>query len=473
MSDLVAPRIPARSLAEAERALDEEEIDAEEVPVGPTEAVVPDEENVPATLQEYIREESPYSDERTAKLRMFYKKRNRRPDQYTYLTDGNLAILGKDGDVKETIPLKTYVPYDASTWATRDQQRLDAIGMAETAYEEAMAAVRAAIEDYAVSGAIQQVLAAQAAAAAADAVLSRVRYGARGVTLEANPETRDILFEEEREVRRLISAEEAAGWKEVIERPKDIVRMTTREYPYYTFYGTYVESAEPTLNADAGLDEQPDESEASVRQRLRDGRMARVFFDPDEGPNGFLSPFWPVEFTMGPTNYFTAFQAYEAERAKEAGNEALRTKILGTRSGRTIRFLTKKFTAQPKDPKTLWVKIFTAIFTQHAELKERLLATGTDALVYADAAGGNSGIGLAPADSGVVNPAKWTGGNLVGLVLETLRIQFREGTAKEAPAGEAAEGVITEEEQAAARTGAIIAQQKKKFGFKKPGAGAF
>ncbi len=436
-------------------------------------AVAPetDAEDEPATIEQYIQEEPPYSKERVDKLRKFYRKRNKHPDEYTYLTDGNLAILGKDGSVKETIPLKTYVPYEASVWATRDQRRLDVIGMAETTYEDARATLRAAMEEYAATGAMKPVLDAQAACAAADAVLSRVRYGSRGIALEANPETRDVLFGQDREARKLVTPEEAAAWKESLKNAKDLARMVTREYPYYTFYGTYVESAPTSLDADAGLDETPDESEASMRQRLRDGRTARIFFDPEDGPNGFLSPFWPVEFTMGSTNYFTAYQAYEVERAKEAGNEALRTKLLGTRSSRTIRFLVKKFTAQPKNAKGLWLNIYTAILTQHAELKERLLQTGTDALVFADAAGGSAGIGLAPGDSGVVDPSKWKSENLVGLVLETLRLQFREGTAKEAPAGAAEEGVITEEEQAAARTGAIIAQQKKKFAFsKKPGA---
>lgn len=447
----------------------------EEVPLGPesdTEIVPPEGEGAdePETLEQYIQEDAPYPAERVAKLRQFYKKRNRRPDQYTYLTDGNLAVLGKEGDVKETIPLKTYVPYDAATWPVRDQRRLDAIAMAETAYEDARAALRSAMEMYLATGAVKPVLDAQAACAAADAVMSRVRYGARGITMEANPETRDVDFGQGREARKLVSPEEAAAWKDTLKNAKDLARMTTREYPYYTFYGTYVETAaETSIDADAALDEVPEESEASVRQRLRDGRMARVFYDPSDGPNGFLSPFWEVEFALGPTRYFTAYQAYEAERAKEAGNEPLRTKILGSRSARTIRNLVKKFTTQPKDAKGLWMRIFTAIFTQFEVLKEKLLATGTDALVFADAFGGNAGIGLAPGDSGVVDPAKWKGGNLVGLVLETLRIQFREGTAREAPAGETLDGVVTEEEQAAARTGAIIAQQKKKFAFRKPG----
>jgi hypothetical protein len=58
----------------------------------------------------------------------------------------------------------------------------------------------------------------------------------------------------------------------------------------------------------------------------------------------------------------------------------------------------------------------------------------------------------------------------MGVALETLRTQMREGVAGEAPINAApTERAITEEEMAAARTGAIIAQ-KKRFAFRKPGS---
>jgi hypothetical protein len=119
------------------------------------------------------------------------------------------------------------------------------------------------------------------------------------------------------------------------------------------------------------------------------------------------------------------------------------------------------------------LRILNALYQSHPVLKAKLLATGTDALVFADPVTGPSGIGFSPRESAVLDPTKWKSANAVGVALETLRIQFREGTAREAPINRApTERAITVEEQEKARTGAIIqaTQAKKKFAFRKPGA---
>ena len=105
------------------------------------------------------------------------------------------------------------------------------------------------------------------------------------------------------------------------------------------------------------------------------------------------------------------------------------------------------------------MRILTAVYQQHPGLKERLLSTGTDALVYADMRAGPSGIGLAEKDRGALDPSKWKGENLVGLVLETIRLSLREANLEEAPGTEEGAlrgGVITEEEQQKAKVGAIV-----------------
>lgn len=151
-----------------------------------------------------------------------------------------------------------------------------------------------------------------------------------------------------------------------------------------------------------------------------------------------------------------AMQAYEAERAKELGMDELRNSILKTRSARTIRLMTRKVTAHPADAKGLWLKIFTEVYQQAETLKGKLLATGTDALVFADLREGPSGIGLAEKDSGVLDPTKWKGENAVGVAQETVRARMREGALADKPAAEAKESVITEEEQNKAKVGAIV-----------------
>lgn len=419
----------------------------------------------PPTLQEYIKVERPYPEERLKRIQTFFKKREKNPERYTYSEEGQLVFLDKSGAVEETIPLRPYVAWTAAEREERDQARLDAIGRAETAYEEAMEGLRAAQAEHVATGAVQPLLAAQKAMADADSVLSRVRYGQRGIQLLPNPETRSVLFEQRYETRKLVAG--------AVKDPfgKELARLITLETPYLSFYGQYTDAAAATGATDItdGMEMPTDASEAATRQRLKDGRMARMFSETDDGPTGFLSPFWPVEFTMDDTKYFTALQAFEVARARELGNEALRVALLRTRSTRTMRFLTKKIDKQPKDVKGLWLRIFTAIFQQHPELKERLLATGTDALVFADMRAGPSGIGMGVRESGVLDPSRWKGENMVGAALEALRIQFREGTAAEAARTDApTEEVITTDEQEAAKVGAIISA-KRKFQFKRPG----
>jgi predicted NAD-dependent protein-ADP-ribosyltransferase YbiA (DUF1768 family) len=429
-----------------------------------TDDEMPD-DTVPS-LKEYIMEEKPYTEDRAKRILYFFRKRERNPDRFTYTKKGDLEFRGKTGAVEETIPLKVYVPYDTATRELREQTRLDAIGQAENEFETAMANLREAMSNYKATGAVQPVIAAQKAAEEADQVLSRVRFGTRNTQLIRNPDMDDVLFDEKGTGgRKLISGNTQDPWK------KKVVRMVTLEFPYMSFYGTYMDApdTEPVEDIDETMDV-VGADQAAVRQKLKDGRTARIFCDADDGANGFLSPFWPVEFTLDTTRYFTAWQAYEVMRAKEHGKEEIRQALMKTRAPRTMRFLTKTFDKPLKDSKNAWLKIFTAIYSQHPELKEKLTNTGTDALVFADVRKGASGIGLGERDRYTLDPSKWQGDNHVGLALETLRYQLREGTAGDiAQNDDIKEKVISEEEQMKARQGAIINQARgqSQFQFKK------
>jgi len=437
------------------------------VPVAPVDPEPPtakeDGHAAEINLAEYIKDELPYPLEQVKRIEFFYKKRERNRTRYEPTSTGDLAFYSKSGELEETIRLKTFVPHDPAVRATMDENRQDAIGFAESLYEDAKNILRTATEEYRISGAIQPVLAAQQSMAEADRILTRVRYRTRGIQAVSNPEIRDVFFDQAKETRKLFSGKGKDPFG------KTLTRLITLEQPFYNSYGVYVESApdiETGADVDAAADVGP--SDGLTRRRLRDGRQARIFFDVDDTPNAFLSPCWPVEFTMDDVRYFTALQAFEAERAKAAGQEALRTNILRTRSTRTMRFLTKKLEAQPKNVKALWLRIFTAVYQQYPELKEKLLSTGTDALVFADIRQGPSGTGFGEMTKEVLDPAKWTGENALGLALETLRYQFREGTAKESAVDETpSESVITKEEQDKAKVGAII--QAKKFFPKRGG----
>jgi len=413
-------------------------------------------------LSEYLNTSSPYSEDVSKKIKAFYKKRERNPDAYTYTEEGNLIIYSKSGAEESRITLKNYVAHDSVVRDEREQGRLDAIGEAETQYEAALKKVREAHEGYIRTKAMQPLLAAQKTMAEADQILSRVRYGSRAIQSIPNPEVRDILFDQPYEARKLISeGKDPFG--------KELAKLIVLEFPYMDFYGSYVESegVEPLGDADASMNKAPEVSETSVRQLMKTGKYARVFFEADESANGFLSPFWPSEFTLDDVKYFTGLQAYEVLRAEESGNMELRKSLLGTRSTRTMRFLTKKLDFQPKAPKDVWLRIFTAIYQQHPILQEKLLKTGEDTLIFADIRKGPSGTGLGERDAGILVESRWLFENAVGKALEVLRYQFREGTAAEAAANTApTTSVISMDEQAAAKTGAIIGA-KKKFMFKK------
>ena len=419
-------------------------------------------------LGEYIRDVAPYSEEQEKRIAAFYKKRERFPTLFTYNKAGDLVIYNKAGTLEDTIRMKTFIPLDPEQREVLDQERKDALGEAELRYESAIQALRTAMEQHARTGNVQPVLAAQKAVSEADQVLTRIRYGTRGIQSISNPETRSVQFDKPKETKRLFPMT-GDPFK------KELYRVVVRELPLMKSYGNYVdtpvgeEGKESEGEAESG---EARDADSTVRQKLRDGRWARIFFDAADGPSGFLSPFWPVEFTMEnddgeSTRYFTASQAWEYARAKEGAKEDLMKAILQTRSIRTMRWVTRKLTVQPKNSKELWLRIFTAAYDQHPELKAKLLATGTDALVFADVREGPSGTGFGERTKDTLDPSKWTGENAVGFALETLRYQLREGTAKEGTAvsaeGGPSQAVITEEEQGAARTGAIIGQRKKFF----------
>jgi predicted NAD-dependent protein-ADP-ribosyltransferase YbiA (DUF1768 family) len=374
---------------------------------------------------------------------------SKKPKNFGFTAGGNLEIKEPAG----TIQLKRFMPLEPSERAALEEYRLETMADLQGQYEAERTKLNEAWEKYRSTGAgMREVIAANQRVADLDARLSAVRSAVRNIVPIENPKTNEILLAERYEERKLVSAVKDP-WD------KEVMRLCFYDFKPEHDQGKYVideEEAAAAASADAeAAGGEP--SELTYKQTLKDGRKARIFFDPAADVNGFLSPSWPVRFTMGDTEYSSGIQAYEAERARELGMMDLRASLLKTNSPRTIRLMTRKVTAHPADAKGLWLKIFTEIYQQTEALKERLLATGTDSLVYADIRSGPSGVGLDEKDSGVLDPTKWKGENAVGLAQETVRTQMREGNLAEAPANAAPkEAAITEEEQAKAKVAAII-----------------
>jgi predicted NAD-dependent protein-ADP-ribosyltransferase YbiA (DUF1768 family) len=417
----------------------------------------------PAEFKLPVAYEKPVLDSITT----FFKKRARNLKDFTFTPDGNLQmnVKGQAGEIN----LKRFLPLEPSERAALEEFRLDTLADLEEQYEKERVALSAAWQEYYTTGNMRGVLSANQRVAELDARRAAVRSLVRNVVAIDNPATREILLSERYEERKMFDK------KDPFE--KEVARLCIYDFlPEYD-QGKYVidqKVAEVEAAAEEAAAGEP--ALMAYQQTLKDGRKARVFFDTDSDVNGFLSPMWPIEFTMDDdktgeaTRYFTALQAYEAERAKELGQLELRASLLKTRSARTIRIMTRKVVGHPADARGLWLKIFTAIFQPGGALTEKLLATGTDALVFADVRDGPSGIGLGEKDSSALDPAKWKGENAVGVALETVRTRLREGNLDEAPEAEnVAEAVITEDEQQKAKVGAIIAARRGGGGKFRPG----
>lgn len=407
---------------------------------------------------------APYDKETITAMQKFFTGRAKLPGFYTFTAEGNLEI--KEGGGKKSkmppgiIQLRRFVPLEPSERAAIDEARLEALSGLDEEYEKEMATLRKAMEEYKATGAMRGVLSSNQLLTEIDARRNAVRSTVRNLVAIPNPAVKEILLEQRYEERRLFEPKDPFD--------KEVARLCLYTFSPEVDQGKYVadEMAEKG-DSDAKVEDEAEKAnEILYRQRLKDGRPARIFYDTDSEVNGFMSPMWVVDFTLNvsaETRYSSPIQAYEVERAKELGDSTLAESLLKTRSPRTIRLMTRKTKGHPKDAKGLWVKIYTAIYEQYPILKAKLLNTGSDTLVFADVREGPSGIGLSDKDSAALDPAKWKGENAVGLAQETVRTRMREGAVDEAAAAvnPAVGGSITEEQQERAKVGAIINARRR------------
>ena len=421
----------------------------------------------------------PYDAAMLKAIEGFFRGRTKTPAQYVFTETGNLEI--KDGPEKGgpgkkkvkvvpgVITLQRFVPLEASERTAIEDARLAALTELDQVYEDEFMVLQEAWEEYRVAGAMRGVLASNQRLAEIDARRNALRSAVRNIMSIPNPAMKDIILSERYEERKMYNP---------VDKLNKAFEPAVARLSLYTF-SLEVDQGKYVPDEDAAKEEKEAEDEAGAekanemlyRQRLKDGRAARIFYDTDSDVNGFLSPMWVVDFTMnsvgGDKRFSSAVQAYEYERAKELGMDELAESLFKTRAPRTIRLSTRKVTGHPKDAKAIWVKIYEAIYGQHPILKAKLLDTGSDTLVFADIRPGPSGIGVAEKDSAALDPARWKGENAAGIAQETVRTRMREGTVAEAPEAKEVEGgTITEEQQQKAKVAAII-NARRNGGFRR------
>ncbi len=421
-------------------------------------------------------------------LRTFYASRVKKPHLYEFDARGNLVMKSESGRVEKVYTIPPYYPPTTEDLRQLDATRFEEVRALEAQYDNAVDTLRTAYQAYkAGEGTALQVKLANDAVEQIDMQRTKRQFELRTVVIHESVPVQQVLFKKEHGQRVLrgvgfvrrraysLQTEYARVGQERIPAPEEVVPPA--------------EGAEATM-AGGGIEDTLDGGAARKRKFMTDvakGKKIIAYDGPSDNEYGFLSTFYPIEFTMDRVKYFTVEQAVAAEKARRFHYDDLRTEIMKTRAPRTMR--TKANGIIPKSISEThgaasprldeWEnKIRLDIleeatyqkFRQHTELREKLLGTGNATIVLADSAEKVDGIGLALENNDILDSAKWRGENKYGKILMSVRKRIRnqqvggdgdpESLITYEGAGETVEEVISAgayaEQAAKSREGAII-----------------
>ena len=151
-----------------------------------------------------------------------------------------------------------------------------------------------------------------------------------------------------------------------------------------------------------------------------------VFFWFADGENGYLSNWYPADFTVDGLLFHNMEQFKMYNRAILFGDEASAKEILETADPETAKNL--GMAAQPAD-EALWdancyniiVKGLMGKFGQNEDLRAQLLSTGNRPMAEARPFDPVNGIGLSAEDAANTPMEQWPGTNLLGKALMEIR----------------------------------------------------
>jgi ribA/ribD-fused uncharacterized protein len=146
--------------------------------------------------------------------------------------------------------------------------------------------------------------------------------------------------------------------------------------------------------------------------------------------SGWPSQWHPARFTAGGVAYNCCEQYMMAEKARVFGDSGALAKILASANPRDQKALGR--TVRGFD-KGAWDGVCRGVvyagnlarFSQDADLRRTLLATGDRTIVEASPLDRIWGIGLAPDDPRAQDPAQWRGHNWLGVALMQVRDVLR------------------------------------------------
>ena len=339
-----------------------------------------------------------------SKLIDFYKARLKDPLHYIYSEQGDLQIQGAKGKNDEIIRLKSHTALRPEERKELEEKRLEKLQELEVKYEEILNELRETVASYKVGASTAAgVVAVNEKLRDITLLRSKEAYPERWIKNEVNPDINTILLSLTYERRKMTY---------------DVGLLKRSDISRENVWGRYREDAVAST----------DQAEGQAGGGIND-----VFFIEDQE-----NPFHPAfmrEFVYEETRYVSPYQAYQAERFKELEMPDIKAQILKTRSARTIHNIAEKEPTDVKYPKELWEQILEAFYTQHADIGTRLKDTGSKRFHLSEAMYGDQ--------------------NYLDALL-AVRVALREQN-KDAQKeiGEVKESVITEEQQAKAKAGAI------------------
>ena len=121
-------------------------------------------------------------------------------------------------------------------------------------------------------------------------------------------------------------------------------------------------------------------------------------------------------------------------KAREAKNDAMYDKVMAAATAKAAKALEKKIVLKEEEwePKqdSIMQKAVRAKFTQHPEIRAKLLETGNRPIGFADARDIYWSIGTSRDTEKAKKKSKWRGQNKLGLIIEELRDIFMRESGK-------------------------------------------
>lgn len=351
------------------------------------------------------------------RMQYFYTKRAKaKPGQrafFTYTPEGDLRIEGDASIPDQTIPLRPFSSLRPDEIKALEDTKAAALVIKEAEYTAALANLREVTEQYKRGAAsARDVVNANEALRTLNLQRLLLAYPERWTKVIENPERRRILLDEPQEQRKM-------GY--------DVYLYKRTVFNKADALGHYREAAEEQM----GLGEQGG-----------GGEQPLLIDSPESEETGIYHPANVHDFVVNETRYALPLQAYEGEHFAALGDETMRSQLLKTRSGRTVRNLVAQDTRRPADPVQLWTVVMQAYCEQVPDVKKKLLETGSRKFHVMDPM--------------IPEPVAFAE------ALEKVRTLFRESDAENQTggSGRVTNSVISTDEQKAAKSAAIIANRR-------------